>query len=113
MLVGDSLGLGPLICVPHGSHVEVNLFNDLETNHTAVRGKSRNLGTRPTSNLATQIHWHGLHQRGFPYSDGFPTQNQCPIPAEGPRGGWNTGNKFLTRPLSLDGCGRATRPVHC
>ena len=56
MLVGDPLGLGPLICVPHGSHVEVNLFNDLETNHTAVRGKSRNLGTRPTSNLATQIH---------------------------------------------------------
>jgi len=26
------------------------------------------------------MHWHGLHQRGTPYSDGFPTQNQCTIP---------------------------------
>ena len=31
----------------------------------------------------SQIHWHGIHQRGTPYSDGFPTQNQCAIPARG------------------------------
>lgn len=30
---------------------------------------------------STTIHWHGLHQRGTPYSDGFPQQNQCPIPS--------------------------------
>ncbi|KAF9644386.1 hypothetical protein BDM02DRAFT_3121983 [Thelephora ganbajun] len=52
---------GPLIRVPYGSHVRVNLFNDLDINHTS-------------------IHWHGIHQHGTPYSDGFPTQNQCPIP---------------------------------
>jgi FtsP/CotA-like multicopper oxidase with cupredoxin domain len=31
--------------------------------------------------VAIQIHWHGIHQRETPYSDGFPTQNQCAIPA--------------------------------
>ena len=36
----------------------------------------------PLSQFSTQIHWHGIHQRGTPYSDGFPTQNQCAIPAK-------------------------------
>ena len=32
--------------------------------------------------FSAQIHWHGLHQRGTPYSDGFPTQSQCAVPAK-------------------------------
>lgn len=30
--------------------------------------------------FSAQIHWHGIHQHETPYADGFPTQNQCPIP---------------------------------
>lgn len=50
--IGDAvpngpLRLGPLIRVPHGLHVEVNLFNDLEINHTSVRGERLlDFGTR-------------------------------------------------------------------
>ena len=31
--------------------------------------------------FAPQIHWHGIHQHETPFSDGFPTISQCPIPA--------------------------------
>lgn len=31
-----ALRIGPLVRVPHDTDVEVNLFNDLDINHTAV-----------------------------------------------------------------------------
>ena len=59
------------------------MFNDLEINHTAVRDERlHDDGTRPLSGFIAQIHWHGIHQRGTPYSDGVPTQNQCATPAK-------------------------------
>ena len=74
--------LGPLIRVPHGTPVEVNLSNDLDVNHTTVRDEwLYHTGLRLLWCSPAQIHWHGIHQRGTPYSDGFPTQNQCAIPA--------------------------------
>lgn len=42
----------------------MNVYNGLDTN-------------------STTIHWHGLHQRGTPYADGFPQQSQCPIHSSG------------------------------
>jgi FtsP/CotA-like multicopper oxidase with cupredoxin domain len=38
-------------------------------------------GAHSLNRFAAQIHWHGIHQRQTPYSDGFPTLTQCPIPA--------------------------------
>jgi len=58
--VVNGLFPGPLIRVPYNEDVSVNVYNGIETN-------------------ATTIHWHGIHQRGTPYSDGFPAQSQCPI----------------------------------
>ena len=57
------------------------MFNDLDVNHTTVRYNClEDARSRRLWYLSSQIHWHGLHQRGTPYSDGFPTQNQCSIP---------------------------------
>jgi FtsP/CotA-like multicopper oxidase with cupredoxin domain len=51
---------GPLVRVPYNANLEMNLYNDLHSN-------------------STTIHWHGMHQRGTPYFDGYPTISQCPI----------------------------------
>lgn len=60
MTVVNGLFPGPLIRVPYGSHIQVDVLNDLPDN-------------------ATTIHWHGIHQRGTPYYDGVATQSQCPL----------------------------------
>lgn len=48
--------------MPYNAQLQMNVHNDLTTNSTA-------------------IHWHGMHQVGTPYADGFPQQSQCPIPS--------------------------------
>ncbi|KAJ8873298.1 hypothetical protein PR048_026932 [Dryococelus australis] len=35
--------------------------------------------TNAMSGTGITIHWHGIYQRGTPYSDGVPQVTQCPI----------------------------------
>lgn len=49
---------GPQVC--EGDQVIVDVVNEL-TSET------------------TTIHWHGQHQKGYPYMDGVPYVSQCPI----------------------------------
>ncbi|XP_019874659.2 uncharacterized protein LOC109602679 [Aethina tumida] len=51
---------GPSIEVCEGDQVIVDVVNEL-TSET------------------TTIHWHGQHQKGYPYMDGVPYVSQCPI----------------------------------
>ncbi|XP_017770701.1 PREDICTED: laccase-like [Nicrophorus vespilloides] len=51
---------GPQIEVCMGDTVLVTLFNDMP-------------------DVATTIHWHGMHQREMPWMDGVPFVSQCPI----------------------------------
>jgi len=52
---------GPAIQVCKNDQVVVNIFNELRM------GES------------TSIHWHGMKQKGTPYSDGISMISQCPI----------------------------------
>lgn len=51
---------GPPIIVYEGQKVIVHVMNHLLSE-------------------AVTIHWHGMHQKGTPYSDGVAFITQCPI----------------------------------
>ncbi|XP_039951037.1 uncharacterized protein LOC120768422 [Bactrocera tryoni] len=60
VMVVNRMMPGPSIEVCEGDMIVVDVHNHL-------------LGD------STTIHWHGMHQRNFPYMDGVPHISQCPI----------------------------------